>query len=41
MNDMKTMDDYIKMQTEDIQALLYQIRDTLRKALPDSEEKIS
>jgi uncharacterized protein YdhG (YjbR/CyaY superfamily) len=37
----KTIDDYIALQPESVQPILHQIRDTLRTALPDAEERIS
>jgi uncharacterized protein YdhG (YjbR/CyaY superfamily) len=37
----KTIDEYIAIQSESVQPILYQIRDTLRSALPDAEERIS
>ena len=37
----KTIDAYIAAQPEDIRPLLNQVRDTLRAALPDAEERIS
>lgn len=38
---MKTIDEYIAAQSEHIQPLLNQVRDTLRAKLPDVDEKIS
>ena len=37
----KTVDEYISLQPENVQPLLNQVRDTLRAALPDAEERIS
>lgn len=37
----QTIDAYIAGQPENIQSLLYQVRDTLRTALPEAEERIS
>lgn len=37
----KTIDDYIALQPESVQPVLHQIRDTIRTALPDAEERIS
>ncbi len=37
----KTIDDYISMQSEELWPLLNQVRDTIRKALPYAEERIS
>lgn len=37
----ETIDAYIKAQPESVQPLLIQVRDTLRTALPDAQEKIS
>lgn len=37
----KTIDAYIASQSEYVQTLLNQVRDTLRSALPDAEERIS
>lgn len=37
----KTIDEYIAAQSESVQPLLNQVRDTLRAALPDAEERIS
>jgi uncharacterized protein YdhG (YjbR/CyaY superfamily) len=37
----KTIDEYIARFPDDIQAILQQIRLTIRKAAPDAEEKIS
>lgn len=37
----KTFDEYIAAQPETIRPIINQIRDTLRKALPDAEERIS
>lgn len=37
----KTIDEYIKMQPEIVQPVLYQVRDTIHAAIPDAEERIS
>ena len=37
----KSVDEYIAWQEERVQLLLIQIRDTIRKAIPDATEKIS
>ena len=37
----KTIDDYISAQSEELWPLLNQVRDTIRKALPYAEERIS
>ncbi|HBH11875.1 MAG TPA: hypothetical protein DDX29_01945 [Clostridiales bacterium] len=37
----QTIDEYIMAQSEDIQPLLNLVRDTLREALPDAQERIS
>jgi uncharacterized protein YdhG (YjbR/CyaY superfamily) len=37
----KTIDAYIAAQAEDVRSLLSQVRDTLRAALPEAEERIS
>ncbi|HHY81855.1 MAG TPA: hypothetical protein GX505_04145 [Clostridiales bacterium] len=37
----KTIDEYIAAQSEHIQPILHQVRDTLRAALPEAEERIS
>jgi len=37
----KTVDSYIEEQPSEIRTVLNQVRDTLRKALPDAEERIS
>lgn len=37
----KTIDAYISAQPGSVQQLLNQVRDTLRAALPDAEERIS
>lgn len=37
----KTIEAYIEAQRDDIKPLLYQIRETLREALPEAEERIS
>ncbi|HPT79530.1 MAG TPA: DUF1801 domain-containing protein [Candidatus Atribacteria bacterium] len=37
----KTVDAYIEAQPESIREILYRLRDTLRAALPDAEERIS
>jgi uncharacterized protein YdhG (YjbR/CyaY superfamily) len=37
----KTIDEYISMQPENIKPYLNQVRDTIRAALPDAEERIS
>jgi uncharacterized protein YdhG (YjbR/CyaY superfamily) len=37
----KTIDEYIAAQPDSIQPLLHQVRDALRAALPDAEERIS
>lgn len=37
----KTIEEYIAEQSESVQPLLNQVRDTLRAALPDAEERIS
>lgn len=37
----KTIDAYIAQQSESIQPLLQQVRDTIRAILPDAEERIS
>lgn len=37
----KTIDEYISFQPENVQTLLNQVRDTIRAALPDAEERIS
>jgi uncharacterized protein YdhG (YjbR/CyaY superfamily) len=37
----KTIDAYIEVQPQEVRPFLNQIRDTLRKALPDVEERIS
>ncbi len=37
----KTIDEYIAVQTESVQPLLNQVRDTIRTVLPDAEERIS
>ena len=37
----KSVDEYIAWQEESVQLLLIQIRDTIRKAIPDATEKIS
>jgi uncharacterized protein YdhG (YjbR/CyaY superfamily) len=39
--DAKTIDSYIAGQPESVQPILYQVRDTLRAALPEAEERIS
>lgn len=36
-----TVDDYINSQPEEIVPILNKVRETIRKALPDAEEKIS
>lgn len=37
----KTIDAYIDAQSEDVRPLLNQVRDTLRSALPNAQERIS
>jgi uncharacterized protein YdhG (YjbR/CyaY superfamily) len=37
----KTIDEYIAAQAQSVQPLLNQVRDTLRAALPDAQEKIA
>lgn len=37
----KTIDEYISTQPEDVQKLLYQVRDAIGAAIPESEERIS
>lgn len=37
----KTIDEYISLQSEAVQPLLRQARDTIRAAIPDAEERIS
>jgi uncharacterized protein YdhG (YjbR/CyaY superfamily) len=37
----KTIDAYIAAQPENVQPLLIQVRDTIRAALPEAEERIS
>jgi len=37
----KTIDEYISFQPMEVQPLLNKVRDTLRAALPDAEERIS
>jgi uncharacterized protein YdhG (YjbR/CyaY superfamily) len=37
----KTIDEYIAVQPESVQPLLYLVRDTIRIAIPDAEERIS
>lgn len=37
----KTIDEYIHTNPENIQPFLHQVRDTLRNALPDANERIS
>lgn len=37
----ETIDEYISLQPENVQQLLNQVRNTLRTALPDAEERIS
>lgn len=37
----KTIDSYIEAQPQEVRQLLNQVRDTLRKALPNAEERIS
>lgn len=37
----KTIDAYIEAQPENIRETMYKLRDTLRAALPDAEERIS
>lgn len=37
----KTIDSYIAAQPEEVQQFLKQVRDTLRAALPDAQERIS
>lgn len=37
----KTIEMYIEEQPEEIRPLLYQVRDTIRAALPEAEERIS
>ena len=36
-----TIDEYISIQDEAVQQRLYQVRDTIRIAIPDAEERIS
>jgi len=36
-----TVDDYIQSQDEEVQEILFRIRDTIRQAAPDAEERIS
>lgn len=36
-----TIDDYIEAQAKEVQPLLHQVRNTIRTALPDAEERIS
>ncbi|MGE4272958.1 MAG: iron chaperone [Desulfitobacterium sp.] len=38
---MKTIDEYIAAQPEEVQPFLNQIRQTIKAAIPDTEEKIS
>ncbi len=37
----KTIDEYIAAQPESVQALLHLVRNTIRTAIPDAEERIS
>ncbi len=37
----KTVDEYLAVQPEDLRPLLNQVRDTIRAALPEAEERIS
>ena len=37
----QTIEDYIREQPEDIQPLLYTLRETIRATIPDAKEKIS
>ena len=36
-----TIDEYISIQDETVQPRLYQVRETIRTAIPDAEERIS
>ena len=39
--DFRSVDDYLAAQTAEAQAVLRQVREAIRRALPDAEEKIS
>jgi uncharacterized protein YdhG (YjbR/CyaY superfamily) len=40
-NKINTIDDYVSSQLEDIQPLLKKVRETIRAALPEAQERIS
>lgn len=37
----KTIDEYIEQERTEVQPILYEVREALRKVLPDAEERIS